>query len=147
MYRFVAWELCGIVQDKWCFWACVAVRANVIGHQNNEMEYLQNDSHQSVAGVRDDLQKEITEFKNKKLNNKEEIKLTLKNSRYEKEPQKITENSRANADLTSQSEQENKIIVFGVPEKTSETMITVLDRISHDKISLKNLLEKLESKN
>ena len=115
------------------FWACVACRANVIGYQNNEIENLQNNFQQSVAGIRDDLQKEITEFKSEILNNIEEIKLTLKSSRYENELQKLTENLRANADLTSQSERENKIIVFGVSEKTSDTMITVLDRISHDK--------------
>ena len=58
--------------------------------------------------------------------NIEEIKLTPKNSRYENEPQKLTENLIANADLTSQSERENKIIVFGVPEKRSDTMITII---------------------
>ena len=89
------------------FWACVACRAKVIGHQNNETESLHN-FQQSVAGIRDDLQKEITEFKSEMLNNIEEIKLTLKNSRYENEPQKITEKLRVNADLTSQSERENK---------------------------------------
>ena len=75
------------------------------------------------------MQKQVTEFKIEMLNNIEAIKLTLKNSRYENEPQKITENLRANADLSSQSERENKIIVFGVPEKTSDTMIAVLDRM------------------
>ena len=77
------------------------------------------------------------------LNNIEEIKLTLKNSRYEIELQKLTENLRANADLTSQSEQENKIVVFGVLEKTGDTMITVLDRISHDKKSVEELARKI----
>ena len=124
------------------FWACIACRANVIGNQNHEIENLQNNFQQSVAGIRDDLQKEITEFKSEMLNNIEEIKLTLKNSRYENEPQKLTENLRAKADLTSQSERENKIIVFGVSEKTSDTMITVLDRISHDKKSVKELSRK-----
>ena len=128
------------------FWACVACRANVIGHQNNEIENLQNNFQQSVAGIRDDLQKEITEFKSEMLNNIEEIKLTLQNSRYENEPQKLTENLRANADLTSQSERENKIKVLGIPEKTSDTMITVLDRISHDKKSVEELARKLESR-
>ena len=66
-----------------------------------------------------------------------------KNSRYENEPQKLTENLRANADLTSESERENKIIVFGVPEKTSDTMITVLDRISHDEKSVDELARKI----
>ena len=125
------------------FWACVACRANVIVHQNNEIENLQNNFQQSVAGIRDDLQKENTEFKSEMLNNIEEIKLTLKNSRYENEPQKLTENLRANADLTSQSERENKIIVFEVPEKTSDTMITVLDRISHDKKPVEELARKI----
>ena len=125
------------------FWACVACRANVIGHQNNEIENLQNSFQQSVAGIRDDLQNEITDFKSEMLNNIEEIKLTLKFSRYENEPQKLTENLRANADLTSQSERENKIIVFRVPEKTSDTMITVLDRISHDKKSVEELARKI----
>ena len=125
------------------FWACVACRANVIGHQNNEIEKLQNNFQQSVAGIRDDLQNEITENKGEMLNNIEEIKLTLKNSRYQNETQKITENLRANADLTSQSEREIKIIVFGVPEKTSDTMITVLDRISHDKKSVEELARKV----
>ena len=50
------------------------------------------------------------------LNNIEEIKLTLKNLRYENEPQKITENLRANADLTSQSERENKISFWSTRE-------------------------------
>ena len=125
------------------FWARVACRADVIGHQNNEMKYLQNNFQQSVAGIREDLQKEITAFKSEMLNNIEEIKLTLKNSRYENEPPKLAENLRANADLTSQSERENKIIVFGVPEKTSDTMITVLDRISHDKKSVEELAQKI----
>ena len=124
------------------FWACVACRANVIGHQNNEMENLQNNFQQSVAGIRDDLQKEITEFKSEMLNI-EEIKLTPKNSRNENEPQKLTENLIANADLTSQSERDNKIIVFGVPEKTSDTMITASDRISHDKKSVEELAQKI----
>ena len=113
-------------------------RANVIGHQNNEIENKQNNFQQSVAGITDDLQKEITEFESNI-----EIKLTFKNSRYENEPQKITENLRANADLTSQSEQENKIIVFGVPKKTSDTMIAALDRISHDKKSVEELARKV----
>ena len=125
------------------FWACVACRANFIGHQNNEIEKLQNNFQQSVAGIRDDLQKEITEFKSEMFNNIEQTELTLKNSRYENEPQKITENLRANADLTSQSERENKIIVFGVPLKTSDTMITVLDRISHDKKSVEKLVRQV----
>ena len=90
------------------FWACMACRANVIGHQNNEK--LQNNFQQSVAGIRDDLQKEITEVKSKMLNNIEEIKTTLK--KHENEPQKITENSIANASLTDKSERENKIIVI-----------------------------------
>ena len=85
---------------------------------------MQNNFQQSAAGIRDDLQKEITEIKSEMLNNIEEIKLTLKNSRCENEPQKLTENLRAKADLTSQSEREIKIIVFGVPEKTSNTEIT-----------------------
>ena len=67
------------------------------------------------------------------LNDIEEIKLTLKNSRYENEPQKITENSRANGDLIGQLERENKITVIGIPEKSSNTMVTALDRITHDK--------------
>ena len=114
----------------------------VIGHQNNESESLHN-FQQSVAGIRDDLQKEITEFKSEMLNNIEEIKLPLKNSRYENEPQRITEKLRVNADLTSQSERENKIIVFGVPEKTNDTLVTVLDRISHDKKSVEELARKV----
>ena len=121
------------------FWACVACRANGISHQNNEIENLQNNFPQSVAGIRDDLQKEITEIKSEMLNNIDEIKLTLKKSRNENKPQKLTENLRANADLTSQSEGENKIIVFGVPEKTSDTMITVLHRISHCTESVKKI--------
>ena len=40
------------------FWACVACGANVIGHQNNEIENLQNNFQQSVAGIRDDMQKD-----------------------------------------------------------------------------------------
>ena len=83
------------------FWAYVACRANVIGHQNNEIENLQNNFQQSVAGIRDDLQKEITEFKSEMLKEIDEIKLTLNNSLYENEPQRLTENLRANADLTS----------------------------------------------
>ena len=113
---------------KGAFWACVACRAKVIGHQNNETESLHN-FQQSVAGIRDDLQKEITEFKSEMLNNIEEIKLTLKNSRYENEPQKITEKLRVNADLTSQSERENKIIVFGVQEKNKRY---ISDRIGQN---------------
>ena len=77
------------------------------------------------------------------LNNLEEIKLTLKNLQYAYDPQKITEKLRSNADLTSQSERENKIIVFGVPENTSDTMVTVLDRISHDKKSVEELARKV----
>ena len=84
------------------FWACVACRAKVIGHQNNETESLHN-FQQSVAGIRDDLQKEITEFKSEMLNNIEEIKLTLKNSRYENEPQKITEKLRVNCRIMMMS--------------------------------------------
>ena len=38
------------------FWDCVASKANVIGHQNNETENLQNNFQQSVSGIRDDLQ-------------------------------------------------------------------------------------------
>ena len=85
------------------------------------------------------MQREITEFKSELLINTEKIKLKLKNSRYENEPQKLIANLRANADLTSQSERENKIIVFGVPEKTSDTMNTILDRISLDKKSVEKL--------
>ena len=125
------------------FWTRVACRADVIGQQNNEIEYLQKNFQQSVAGIREDLRKEITAFKSEMLNNIEEIKLTLKNSLYEIEPPKLAENLRANADLTSQSERENEIIVFGVPEKTSDTMITVLDRISHDKKSVEELARKI----
>ena len=77
------------------------------------------------------------------LNNLEEIKLTLKNLQYAYDPQKITEKLRSNADLTSQSERENEIIVFGVPENTSDTMVTVLDRISHDKKSVEELARKV----
>ena len=58
--------------------------------------------------------------------------MTVKNSQYENEHQKITENLTAKTDLTSQPERE-KIIVFGVQEKTSNTMVTLLERISHDK--------------
>ena len=90
--------------------------------------------------------KEITEFKTEMLSNIEENILTLNSLRYENEPQKVTENSRANADLTSRSEREIKIIVFGVPDKTSDTMVIVLNRIIHDKNMVKNLLEKLESR-
>ena len=89
------------------FWACVACRANVAGHQNNAIDNLPNNFQHSVAGIRDDLQKDISDFKSEMFNNTEEIKLRLKNSRYENEPQKITENLRANADLTRQSEEKN----------------------------------------
>ena len=52
------------------FWDCVAIRVNVIGHQNNEVENWQSNFQPSVAGIRDDLQKEITEFKSGMLNNR-----------------------------------------------------------------------------
>ena len=46
---------------------CVACRSNVIGDQNNEIENVQNIFQQSVAGIRDDSQKAIIEFKSEKL--------------------------------------------------------------------------------
>ena len=72
------------------FWACVVCRANVTGHQNKAKENLPNNFQYSVAGIKDDLQKEITDFKSEMLNNTEEFKLRPKNSRYENEPQKLT---------------------------------------------------------
>ena len=125
------------------FWACVACRANVIGTHNNEIENLPKNFQQSVAGIRDDVRKEITDCKCEMLNIIEKINLTLENSRYANEPQKITENLRSIADLTNQSERKNKIIVFGVPEKTSDIMVTVLDRISHDKKTVEELARKV----
>ena len=77
------------------------------------------------------------------LNIIEEIKLTLKNLRYANDLQKITEKLRSKPDLTSQSERENKIIVFGAPEKTTDTMVTVLDRIGHDKKPVEELARKV----
>ena len=57
----------------------------------------------------------------------------FKSSKNENVPQQITENLRANAAITCQSDRENKLTVFGEPEESCDTMATVFDGISHDK--------------
>ena len=48
-------------------WACVASRVNVTGHEDSQIESLQSNFQESVAGIGKDLQKEISELKNEKL--------------------------------------------------------------------------------
>ena len=116
-----------------------------IGHQDNETKNFQSIFQKSVAGIIDDLQREIIEFKKETVNNIE-VKLTHKFSRYENEAQQITEKLTANVDRASQSERGNKNIVFGVPLEASDSKVTVLDRVSYDKKSVEDLPKKLESR-
>ena len=115
------------------FCACVDCRKDVIGHQSSQTKKFQSRFQQSVAGIREDLQIEITELKTKMLINIEEISSMFKSSQNENVPQRITKNLRANAAITSQSDRGNKLTVYGEPEESCDTMATVFDGISHDK--------------
>ena len=96
---------------------------------SNENFLTQINFQENIAGIRDDFQKEITLFGSEI----EEIKLTPKFSRYKNEPQRITEILRANTDLSNRSARENQRKVFGVAEKSSKAMVTILDGFSLDK--------------
>ena len=117
-----------------CFWACLRCRNQVVIPQ--DQSNIKDELFQKIEDMKNNLKSEIESFKTEIRDCIRNVHINMNSKIFETEKQ-LSSKTPSDKNQIQKSENQNKLILFGVAEKTKDSRGTLsfVELISYDKKS------------